>query len=61
MFLEYAVFMINELPVTQICVLLPGDYFGNCGFVFTQILQRFCVIFKSTFVLDIGLKGNRDF
>lgn len=45
-FLEYALFIFNELPVTQICVLLPGDYFGNCGFAFTQLLQRHYVIFK---------------
>jgi len=40
-FLDYALFLISELPVTQICVLLPGDYFGNCGFVFTQLLRDF--------------------
>jgi len=45
-FFKYALFIINELPATQICVLLPGDYFGNCGSVFTQLLQGLYVIFK---------------
>ena len=44
-FHQMCLFIINELPVTQICILIPGDYFGNCGFVFTHLLQRFDVIF----------------
>lgn len=58
-FLKYALFTINKLLITQICVLLTEYYFGNWFCVYTNTLDVLWYILW-IFVFDVGLKENQD-